>query len=84
MSDNADKSKTSDPAHGHAGASHGDHADSEPFVPEDSLYDWALVGLSVIAAVGIVGLIGIWMLAPLPEVEGSANTPAVEGGVSKP
>lgn len=79
MSDNADKSKKSD--HGHAD----DHEHApEPFVPEDSLYDWALVGLSVVTAVGIVGLMGIWMLLPLPEVEGSPNTPTVEGGVAKP
>jgi len=82
MSDNADKAKKND--HGHGDASHDDHVAAEPFVPEDSLYDWALVGLSVVAAVGIVGLMGIWMLLPLPEVEGSANTPTVEGGISKP
>jgi len=82
MSDDPEKAKKHD--HGHGDLDHDVHEGAEPFVPEDSLYDWALVGLSVVAAIGIVGLMGIWMLLPLPEVESSANTPTVEGGVSKP
>jgi len=81
MSDNKDKSKKGE--HGHSSASDDDHEKSEPFVPEDSFYDWALVGLSVVAAVGIVGTMGIWMVLPLPNLEGSP-TPTVEGGIAKP
>jgi hypothetical protein len=85
MSDNAGKSKKADGGHGHSDNGHDDHDNlDQPFVPEDSLHDWALVALAVLTAVGMVGLMGIWMLLPLPEVEGSPNTPTVEGAVSKP
>jgi hypothetical protein len=85
MAENAGKSKKGEAGgHGHSDSSHDEHDQhAEPFVPEDSLHDWALVGLAVLTAVGMVGLMGIWMLLPLPEVEGSPNIPTVEGGISK-